>query len=168
MPQTDHKEIVEYWEVRQDECGLSVDWAEAHERCWRCGYKTALHRCHIIPAALGGPDEPSNLVLLCERCHREAPNVVDPEFMWQWLRAHGVPFYDSYWTLRGILEYEKIFGRKPFANAQTGALTDEVLLTLLRPLFGKVVTHFGEGRLNPSTIAWCLREAERQYELDPK
>lgn len=32
-------EIVDYWTGRQDECGLSVDWAEAHERCWRCGCK---------------------------------------------------------------------------------------------------------------------------------
>ena len=31
--------IVTYWEQRQDECGLAVDWSEARERCWRCGEK---------------------------------------------------------------------------------------------------------------------------------
>lgn len=85
MPKTKHADIVNYWVSRQDECGLAVDWAEAHERCWRCGYKSRLHRCHIVPNAQGGPDEPSNLVLLCGRCHREAPNVADPSFMWLWL-----------------------------------------------------------------------------------
>lgn len=62
---TTKKEIIDYWAVRQDECELSVDWAEAHERCWRCGYKKTLDRCHIIPDSLGGKDEPKNLVLLC-------------------------------------------------------------------------------------------------------
>ena len=29
-------QIVDYWIGHEDECGLSVDFAEAHERCWRC------------------------------------------------------------------------------------------------------------------------------------
>ena len=29
-------------EELQEELGLSVDWAEAKERCWRCGYKKTL------------------------------------------------------------------------------------------------------------------------------
>jgi 5-methylcytosine-specific restriction endonuclease McrA len=78
---TQLKDIVAYWETLQDESGLSVDWAEALERCWRCGYKSALQRCHIVPDALGGSDTPSNFVLLCGRCHREAPNVADAEFI---------------------------------------------------------------------------------------
>lgn len=32
---TTKKQIVEYWSSKQDECGLSVDWAEAKDRCWR-------------------------------------------------------------------------------------------------------------------------------------
>jgi hypothetical protein len=61
---TKASEIVQYWEVNTSECGLGVDFAEAHERCWRCGYKLPLERCHIIPASLGGEDTPSNYVLL--------------------------------------------------------------------------------------------------------
>ena len=30
---TTAREAVEYWLSRIDECGLSVDWAEAEERC---------------------------------------------------------------------------------------------------------------------------------------
>lgn len=75
-------EIISYWAKHADECGLNVDWAEAENHCWRCGYERNLERCHIIPDSLGGKDEPSNLVLLCKRCHAEDPNVADPEIMW--------------------------------------------------------------------------------------
>lgn len=85
-------EIVDYWFSRIDESDFSVDAAEAHERCWRCGCKHNLERCHIVPDSLGGRDEPANLVLLCARCHAENPNVTDPEIMWDWLKAYKVPF----------------------------------------------------------------------------
>ena len=85
-------EAVDYWSRHQSECSLSVDWAEAHERCWRCGCERDIERCHIVPDALGGPDAPENIVLLCKRCHAEGPNVKDPEIMWDWLKAYAVPF----------------------------------------------------------------------------
>ena len=106
---TTKKEIVNYWERHQDECGLSVDWSEAEERCWRCGYKKTLERCHIIPDSLGGEDKPENLVLLCKRCHIEAPNVESKTFMWDWLRAYGTPFYDIFWKIRAYEEYKFIY-----------------------------------------------------------
>ena len=82
-----HQKIVDYWADNQSECGLSIDWAEAHKLCWRCAHKRQLQRCHIIPRSLGGPENPSNLVLLCAQCRSEAPNVDDSNFMWVWLRA---------------------------------------------------------------------------------
>lgn len=109
---TTKKEIVDYWSSIQDECGLSVDWAEAEERCWRCGYKKKLQRCHIIPDSLGGKDEPSNLVLLCERCHIDAPNIESKTFMWDWIRANGTSFYDTFWQKRAEKEYEFIYKKK--------------------------------------------------------
>jgi hypothetical protein len=150
-----HQEIVDYWVAREDECGLGVDWSEAHERCWRCGYKSRLQRCHIVPKSLGGPNHPSNLVLLCGRCHREAPNVADPRFMWIWMRTTCVPFYDLYWTTRGVHEFKRMFGRKPFTSTDFDfdAVTKEKGLQLLRKEMRKATIHFGEGRMNPSTIA---------------
>jgi hypothetical protein len=153
-------EIVDYWARRQDECGLSVDWAEAHERCWRCGEKSKLERCHIVPRSLGGADSPENLVLLCFRCHREAPNVDDASFMWQWLRAHAVPFYDTYWTLRAIAEFEKLFKRKPF-NGTSPEISPEKVDNLISSYMRKASWHYGEGGFNPSTIAWVLTQVER-------
>jgi 5-methylcytosine-specific restriction endonuclease McrA len=64
--------------AREDECGLGVDWADARNRCWRCGREARLELCHIVPASRDGLRKSSNLVLLCKRCHKEAMNVSDP------------------------------------------------------------------------------------------
>lgn len=98
---TTKQQIVEYWAKNVDESELSIDFSDAAERCWRCGCKSNLERCHIIPDSLGGVDSPDNLVLLCGKCHIEAPNFTDKEFFWEWLKAHKVSFYDTYWYLRG-------------------------------------------------------------------
>ena len=46
--------------------------------CFVCGTSMdRLERAHIVPASLGGRDEPSNYVPLCPRCHRNAPNTTD-------------------------------------------------------------------------------------------
>ncbi len=79
---TTKKQIVDYWMEHADESGLSVDFSEAEQRCWRCGCERGLERCHIVPASRGGEDTPSNFVLLCKRCHLDNPNVADPEIMW--------------------------------------------------------------------------------------
>lgn len=164
MPATHvtHKAIIDYWAGREPEGGLGVDWAEAHERCWRCGYKSSLERCHIIPESLGGPNEASNLVLLCGRCHREAPNIRDSRIMWIWLRATCMPFRDLYWTVRGIYEFERMFGRKPFPSASFNASDKERALTLLKEEIENAIVHFGEGRLNPATIASIFARIEER------
>ena len=104
---TSVKEIVAYWVRHKDESNLSVDFSEANERCWRCGCKRNLERCHIIHNLLGGKDEPSNLVLLCKQCHLDNPNVKYSEIIWKWLQAYKVPFYDTFWNLQGLYEYKK-------------------------------------------------------------
>ncbi|WP_186763171.1 HNH endonuclease [Lentzea tibetensis] len=166
MSRVEFKDIVAYWQKKEDESGLAVDWSEAHERCWRCAYKARLEKCHIIPDSLGGTATPDNFVLLCGRCHREAPNHANPRYMWVWLRATCLPFNDMYWTNRGQEEFETMFGRTPldWADAldlDAGALQAE-FNTLLRTEFSRAVIHFGEGRMNPSTIACVLAEVELQ------
>jgi hypothetical protein len=154
-------EIVAYWSDRENECDLSVDWAEARERCWRCGYKRKLERCHIVPRSLGGPDGAENLVLLCFQCHREAPNVTDRSFMWLWLRKHKAPFYDTYWTNRGIEEFEKLYKRKPFSSC-SHEISNERISELMREYMRKTSHHFGEEILNPSTVAWIFAQIEKE------
>jgi hypothetical protein len=58
-----------------------------------------------------------------------------------------------YWTERGVQEFERMFGRKPFPTPQFDDLAEEHAIKLLREEMQKVTIHFGEGRMNPSTIA---------------
>lgn len=58
------------------------DWRERTEEirstyhnCVECGSHLNLHTHHKIPLAKGGTNKLSNLVLLCEACHKEAHNV---------------------------------------------------------------------------------------------
>lgn len=164
---TSFEEIVVYWKRHEDECGLSVDWAEAHERCWRCGCEKNLERCHIIPDSLGGKDEPSNLVLLCKRCHADGPNVGDPEIMWDWIRAYGVPFYDTFWTILGRKEYEFVYGHSmdddlnKIIESAIHTVEKEELETMVKTKLSEVMsrtsTHFGQPYLNTATVAGVYR-----------
>lgn len=157
-------EIVEYWFSKVDECGLSVDAAEAHERCWRCGYEASLERCHIIPDSLGGEDTPSNLVLLCHRCHLENPNVTDPEIMWDWIRAYGTPFYDTFWILQGMKEYKFIYG-KSFEEEWKEREIDNIekFTKLFNEELKKTTFHYGHSYINSATIAGVMRIVLKKY-----
>ncbi len=52
---------------------------KANNRCERCGidfddsYKGVFH--HIIPACFGGNNHIDNCSLLCDDCHKKAPNI---------------------------------------------------------------------------------------------
>ncbi len=159
------KDIVEYWGSRIDETELSIDFSDAEARCWRCTYESKLHRCHIIPDSLGGEDTPSNLVLLCRRCHTEAPNINDRDFFWEWLKAHKSPFYDTYWTIRGMKEYNVIYKETFEEIAMRLKIEPEEFEAFLKEQKNFVTIHFGEGRLNPSTIAGIIRSFVKQKEL---
>ncbi len=161
---TKKEEIVNYWFFEQliDECGLSVDASEAHERCWRCGCEKRLERCHIVPESLGGKDEPSNLVLLCHRCHIENPNITDPEIMWDWLRAYGVSFYDTFWSVLAAREYEFIYNKSFYEEiVDMGISVDEKLENFIKKTIKKLTKetsyHFGHPYLNPATHAGLYR-----------
>jgi hypothetical protein len=157
-------EMVAYWSQHEEESGLSVDWAEAHERCWACARKKGkrnFERCHIIPSALGGSNSASNLVLLCPRCHKQAPNVSDPSSMWFWLRSRAVPLYGTEWIMRGLEEFEKLYGRKPFANLEQN-LAQENIISLVSKFKSRTIIHFGEGKQNPSTVAWIFAQIEKE------
>lgn len=177
---TSIEEIVDYWSGNQDKCNLSVDWAEAHERCWRCGCKKHLQRCHIIPGSIGGKDEPSNLVLLCKRCHADGPNVEDPEIMWDWIKAYGIPLYDRFWTIVGRKEYEFIYGRsiedelKKIFEHSIKEKDEESLFELTKEKFsyamGRTGIHFGQPYFNTATVAgvyrMMLKDIAKALEVD--
>ena len=47
--------------------------------------KSKLQRCHILAASLGGEDVPSNLFLLCDKCHIESPDTVNATNFYRWV-----------------------------------------------------------------------------------
>lgn len=164
---TTKKEIVDYWAGHVDECELSVDFSEAEELCWRCGCKRNLERCHIIPHSLGGEDKPSNFVLLCKRCHLDNPNVADPEIMWDWLKAYKVTFYETFWIMQGMKEYEKIYSVTFREELESRGVNDEDAEEI-RALIGEqmkmVSFHFGDPHLNVATLAGVLRMVLKEYD----
>ena len=46
-----------------------------------------------------------------------------------------------------------MFGREPFTSLDFDAVSKKEALELLREEMKKAIIHFGEGRMNPSTIA---------------
>ena len=159
-------QAVDYWTPRVDECDLSVDWAEADSRCWRCGCERNLQRCHIVPDSLGGEDAPCNIVLLCKRCHADAPNVKDPEIMWDWIKAYKVPFYDTFWGILGAKEYKFIYKEDFFKQMinifkQAGVEYDEAAKreadTIRAEIMSDAGFHFGQPYFNTATMAGIYR-----------
>lgn len=161
------KEIVDYWFSIVEECGLSVDASEAIERCWRCGHKGKLERCHIISKSLGRIDSANNLVLICKRCHLENPNVNDKEIMWDWIRAYGTTFYDTFWMLEGMKEYEFIYGRSFEQEIKERRIKDRKgLEEILEEVFDKTSYHYGHPYLNRATLAGVIRMALKRYDMN--
>lgn len=165
---TTKEEIVNYWVKHIDESDLSVDFREADKRCWRCGCKRKLQRCHIVPDSLGGKDEPSNLVLLCSRCHLDNPNVSDPDIMWDWLKSYKVPFYDTFWKLQGFEEYKKIYGKSMEEEYRIRGITKnniEEIQEIFQSQLKKASYHFGDRALNVATLAGIYRMTLKEYDL---
>lgn len=163
------KQAVEYWQSRVDEDELSVDWNEATMHCWRCGCERNLERCHIIPDTLGGKDAPENIVLLCKRCHQEGPNVEDPDVMWDWIKAYSVPFYNTFWNIQAMKEYEFIYKHTLIEDLQyiweyvpdktSSDEFAEFFKNFLTDMSEKTSIHFGQPYLNTATIAGMFRMA---------
>ena len=99
---TTKKQIVDWGMKNIDECGYGVDANFMDTHCWRCGYETHTERCHVIPHALGGKDEPSNYRLFCSSCHKEQPNVKDYNATDKWVRETNVGVYEQFWKIREI------------------------------------------------------------------
>lgn len=65
-----------------------------------------LNRCHIVPAMLGGGDKPSNLFLLCERCHVESPDTSNPANFYRWVAKRRNEYING--DLRAEIMFKEI------------------------------------------------------------
>jgi len=193
--------IVKYWKSRG--VRIAVDWGKADKFCWRCGTQLVRgsserhseddrhqHRAHIIPRALDGANAPDNFIILCRRCHAEAPDVKDPEFIWEWLHK-TMPRADwsSSRMREAFLDYEYLFGPFPLPSVVHMAATmggasslvprpDQLpleqkteFLNLFARAFdaariGKVIVSH-PGIPSSATFAWALRQAVLYAEGKP-
>lgn len=83
--------------------------------------------------------------------------------MWIWLRAHAADFYKTYWYLRGIREYEFIFGVKPFLGLESGNYLPK-FKDGINKYFKDTSTHWGQGKINQATFAWVIRQVEMEVQ----
>ena len=141
-----------------NEVELNFDWSEAETHCWKCGRDMGnrlgkLERCHIIPAALGGVNEPYNFVLLCSNCHSLAPNINNSSVMWDWLKVSVYAKFSLYNTfnVRLALEmYEREFGHSLFDDASK----QEGFMDRLREACGNISDH--SSVINASTLYYLM------------
>lgn len=69
------------WGTKYD----NQDENATNEECYKLWDKVGrLQRCHIIPMALGGNDEPENYWLMCKQCHVLAPDTVSKKVFFLW------------------------------------------------------------------------------------
>jgi 5-methylcytosine-specific restriction endonuclease McrA len=139
----------------------------ANPQCWCCGrpvgdpkekhpknrwHKSGLQICHIVPVMLGGDNDPSNLFLMCERCHLRAPDSVDYEAFLDWVNAqewYGATFIAE---LRQSIE------------AMSLVITDELAdQCASREFFDELLERAGVHQgIKPSSIVAALKSIERE------
>src|SRR5689334_5981152 len=83
----DNAALIDWGEPSCFACGWMAADRDAEPVLWRVWEEALLERCHLVPHALGGLDCADNLVLLCGRCHRDAPDVATPDYMLRWIGA---------------------------------------------------------------------------------
>jgi hypothetical protein len=98
-------------------CGwFSEHWVKATPKAsWE---RAALERAHIVPASLDGPDDASNVLLLCAACHRDSPDWHKPDEMARWIAE-----------------------RPQRASKEVEELSDWCGAALQVPEFGELLTH---------------------------
>ena len=167
---TSHAQIIEYWQKNcpYEERELNVDILDMDSHCWNCGddkrsgNKVRLEKCHIIPACLGGEDAPSNYVLLCHSCHRDAPNCTDKDAMWIWIRSNYSPmsFYGTYSIRKALIEFKRNKGYSFLMDVapKLGQNIEDILRVEMK----KVSPH-GVDKINTSTLVHLLNTIESKY-----
>ncbi|UTD55478.1 HNH endonuclease [Halomonas sp. MS1] len=57
--------------------------------CWCCGARGYQEVAHIVPHSLGGRSTPTNLFLLCNECHVQSPDFLDPKAFIQFVNGNS-------------------------------------------------------------------------------
>lgn len=132
-------EIVQYWkEIGKykdaftgeehfiNEGFLGADASDFRTHCWRCGckWKTfgagGMERAHLFPRQFqedynlsDNIDDPCNIILLCSRCHKDAPDTKNPKDTFDWIKETRCSTYNSFWGFDSYREFFMRAGRAP-------------------------------------------------------
>lgn len=195
-----HEEIATYWYCRalpgSDDYVPLIDLGEPE--CFACGWcrteqvtsKKALkkrwkglERAHVLARSLGGADAVENIILLCERCHKESPDTADPQRFWRWVIDHPASGSMGYvFQLEGprdprVRDYTGPQAHTLRALALLSSddwetlgelqekMTQKEFIRLMREAemrIGGVSTHWGIG-LSSGTVAEIFREVARHH-----
>jgi hypothetical protein len=60
-------------------------------------------------------------------------------------------------------EFEKMFKHKPFSDLDPEKISQDEIKAAMSEAIQSATFHFGEGRMNPSTIACVLRQVEEHF-----
>ena len=164
-----NEDIVNHWKNSTWFLDLNITPDRATSCCWRCGSKQDIQRCHIVPDALGGGFEESNLVLLCARCHAEGPNLQDKKIMLDWIGSYRKKWSSDFWTNAALDEYKRIYDKdirtevEEILYEEKIPIEVDVAIAELKLLANKAATtasfHFGQVWLNNASLAGCFRIA---------
>ena len=162
-----HSQYISELDVAPDWGDWETDW----NMCWCCGQRTNhLQRCHIIPKSLGGTFEPHNIVPLCGACHDEAPDVIDKNIMFEWIKEQQNPMsglgLGKYWHL-----YDTLLEGATKLHEKYGEIDEDKLKNLIKINYDKTSIHGGQTKskglyYKNSTREWIMKRSFKDYEID--
>ena len=135
--------------------------------CFACGmirrkWGEYLQRAHVVPRALGGTDSPQNIVLLCDRCHRESPDCTNPRHMHSWIDSRSQALMELTFGTTELLRALADLGCSDIANERDD--WSGFSAWLLGPGRNKFNTH--GARITASTLAAMLIEYHNRVDPD--
>lgn len=151
-------------------------------QCFAChapfdDWRKGLERAHIVAENCGGEDKPSNFVLLCSDCHRNAPMTNCADWMLEWVdRGPAAPGWERSDALDDATNAEMLaalnyvrYGSEPYTAIEQavgikleGADTSsENLQRTWREVADEFEPdmHFGSSSYSPATRALIMLEA---------
>lgn len=124
---------------------------------WGLWNHSRLERCHLVPRMLGGADCPENLVLLCNECHRDAPDVGDASYMLGWM-ARREPRFNRIAPLIAEAIEASGWNEEELERLQR----DRHLLAEIRDEVIETWTGFHGSQIVPATMACVAAETLRR------
>lgn len=147
------RSCVQYWSQVHCESDVGVDWSDAEDRCWRCGSKRTLQKCHIVAKQFGGEQVTENLIPLCAECHDEAPDVTDPSEMWRWIKETKPMTY-------GTLKFERALSCCRDRGVDLSNFDKDRFEKIMEDHVGLHLMQNGTGcKIKWSSIAWAIEKA---------